>query len=313
MTGIINKFVGIVILNWNGVEDTIECVNSVLKSTYETYKIYIVDNGSIDNSVELFLNKYGTEDKVTVVSTGKNLGFSGGNNVGMRLAVDEGATYILLLNNDTEVDSQFLEPLIETLDKNKDIGVTTGKIYFYNTDKQIWFYGGLMDRDTAIGQAINWKEYDKGQINESRDIDYATGCVLMVKREVIQEIGYLDDDFFYLCEDAEYCFRVSDAGYRIVAVPGSIVWHKITKSLAGGEEAPIRLYFRARNQLLQVLKTKNKSHPYLCWLQLAYIDSKYLAKRILKGMPIKGTIYFIWGIVDFLRGRRGNIPMVNSK
>ena len=101
MTGIMNKFVGIVILNWNGVEDTIECVNSVLKSTYDTYKIYIVDNGSIDNSVELFSNIYGTEDKVTVVSTGKNLGFSGGNNVGMRLAVDEGATYILLLNNYT--------------------------------------------------------------------------------------------------------------------------------------------------------------------------------------------------------------------
>ncbi|MFK5951341.1 MAG: glycosyltransferase family 2 protein [Methylococcales bacterium] len=308
-----NKFVGIVILNWNGVKDTIECIDSVLQATYVNYKIYIIDNGSADNSVDILTKQYSTEDKVKVISTGKNLGFSGGNNVGMRLAMEEGSDYLLLLNNDTEVDPGFLEPMVDVLDNNSDIGVTSGKIYFYNTDKQVWFYGGLMDRDTAVGHAINWREYDTGQINKSRDVDYATGCALMVRREVVETVGYLDDDFFYLCEDAEYCFRVFDAGYRITVVPDSIVWHKVTASLAGGEEAPIRLYFRARNQLLQVLKTKNKKHPYLCWLKLAYLDVKYIVKRIVKGMPLKGTFYFIWGIADFLRGRRGNIPLVNGK
>jgi len=308
-----NPNLGIVILNWNGKEDTILCIHSVLNCTYTNFQIYVSDNGSTDGSVEDIQSTFSGEPRVEVIANNNNLGFSGGNNVGMHRAIQDGMEYILLLNNDTEVDPGFLEPLIQVLDKNRGIGISTGKIYFYDTPREIWFYGGKMDRDTAIGRAIGWKEQDTGQFDKPIDVDYATGCALMVRRDIVDKIGYLDDDFFYLCEDAEYCFRVADAGYRTVAVPDSVVWHKVTKSLEGGEEAPIRLYFRARNQLLQVLKTKNKAHPYLCWLQIAYLDSKYILKRILKGMPIKGTIYFIWGVVDFLRGRRGNIPMVNSK
>ena len=164
-----------------------------------------------------------------------------------------------------------------------------------------------MDRNSGLGGPVGGQVVDTGQLNHVVECDYATGCALMTSADVIRKIGYLDDDYFYLCEDADFCFRVADAGYRIVAIPESVLWHKVTASLAGGEDSPFRLYFRARNQMMLVAKNKKGFRLSIHGLMLLKYHLTYLARRTVKGMPLRGTLYYIWGLWDYCRGRKGNI------
>ncbi|TCV83438.1 glycosyltransferase family 2 protein [Sulfurirhabdus autotrophica] len=303
---------GVVVLNWNGKSDTLACLSSLFQCTYRHFYVYVVDNASSDGSVEAIREQFGDKHNLTVLESGGNLGFSGGNNVGMKQAVADGMRYVMLLNNDTEVDAAFLEPLVNTMESDSGVGVVTSKIYFAKPSNKLWFFGGFMDRNTGLGGPVGGQVEDVGQFNHLVECDYATGCALLTSAELIKKIGVLDDDYFYLCEDADFCFRVSDAGYRVVAVPESIVWHKVTASLAGGEESPFRLYFRARNQMMLVAKNKKDFRLIKHGLGLFGYHMVYLARRVAKGMPWRGTYYYIWGLWDFLLGRKGNISQRRS-
>lgn len=299
--------VGVVILNWNGKADTLACLESLFRCTYPAFHIYVVDNASSDGSVEAVRRQFGDKTNLTVVESGSNLGFAGGNNVGIHRAVEDGMRYVLLLNNDTEVDAGFLEPLVIAMEDDPGIGVVSGKIYFVEPSNKIWFFGGYMDRNTGVGGPVGGQVLDTGQLDHVVECDYATGCALMTSAEIIRKIGYLDDDYFYLCEDADLCFRIADAGYRIVALPNSVLWHKVSASLAGGEESPIRLYFRARNQMMLVSKNNKGFRFWQHGLFLLNFHLVYLARRVLKGMPLRGTRYYVWGLWDYFWGRTGNI------
>ena len=300
--------VGVVILNWNGKADTLACLESLFRCTYPSFHVYVADNASKDGSVEAVLQQFGDKPNLTVVESGGNLGFSGGNNVGIRRAMEDGMRYVILLNNDTEVDAGFLEPLVEAMEADPSIGVVTSKIYFIEPSNKIWFFGGYMDRNTGLGGPVGGQVLDTGQLDHVVECDYATGCALMTSADMIRKIGYLDDDYFYLCEDADFCFRVADAGYRIVALPKSVLWHKVSASLVGGEESPFRLYFRARNQMMLVSRNKKGFQFWKHGLFLLKFHLFYLARRVLKGMPLRGTLYYLWGLWDYFRGRTGNIP-----
>lgn len=300
--------VGVVILNWNGKADTLACLASLFRCTYPNFHAYVADNASKDGSVEAVRQQFGGKPNLTVVQSGGNLGFSGGNNVGIRRAMDDGMRYVILLNNDTEVDAGFLEPLVAAMEADPGIGVVTSKIYFIEPSNKIWFFGGYMDRNTGLGGPVGGQVLDTGQLDHVVECDYATGCALMTSAEIIRKIGYLDDDYFYLCEDADFCFRVADAGYRIAALPSSVLWHKVSASLVGGEESPFRLYFRSRNQMMLVSKNKKGFRFWKQGLFLLKFHITYLARRVLKGMPLRGTLYYLWGLWDYFRGRTGNIP-----
>jgi len=301
--------VGIVVLTWNGRDLTLGCLRSLLQCTYPSFRVYVVDNASEDGTLKAVEAERSGDPRVVAIQNGANLGFAGGNNVGMRRAVADGMDYVLLLNNDTEVEADFLEPLVATMEADLTVGVTTSMIYFHGTQGEIWSFGVRMDRNTGVGSAIGWRELDRGQYPEAIECDYATGCGLMVRREVVEKIGYLDPDYFYLTEDADFCFRAVDAGFRVVAIPTSIIWHKVTASLKGGEEAPVRLYFRARNRLLLLKKVQNKSHAYRGWFRVVGGEARYIARRIVRRRyRMKGTLYYLWGILDFLRGKVGPPP-----
>lgn len=304
--------IGVVVLNWNGKADTLACLSSLFRCTYPAFYVYVVDNASSDNSVEAVRGQFGDKPNLTVLESGGNLGFAGGNNVGIERAVADGMRYVMLLNNDTEVDAAFLEPLVNLMESDPSVGVVTSKIYFAEPANKIWFFGGFMDRNTGLGGPVGGQVEDIGQFNHIVDCDYATGCALMTRAEMIRKLGVLDDDYFYLCEDADFCFRVSDAGYRVVAVPESVLWHKVTASLVGGEESPFRLYFRARNQMMLVAKNKKEFRLIKHGLGLLLYHMMYLARRMVKGMPWQGTYYYLWGLWDFLLGRKGNIPQRRS-
>ena len=248
--------VTIIILNWNGKEDTIECLESLKHITYPNYEMLLVDNGSTDGSVECFREKY---PGIEIIETGENLGFAGGNNVGIRRAMDEEADYVLLLNNDTVVDPEFLGELVKVAESNISIGIVGPKIYYYDYGGRkdvIWFAGGKMLR--RIGQPFHdgLHKIDKGQYGKLKNVDFITGCALLVKKEVIDKIGLLDVDYFAYFEDLDYNIKVSKAGYSIVYSPKAKIWHK--GSSTSGFMSPTYIYFHTRNRIIFVKKNATK-------------------------------------------------------
>ncbi len=253
------KKISIVIVNWNGKNDTLACLSSLKKLKQDNFSvsIIVVDNGSTDNSVQsikdLFL-------EVQMLANSKNLGFSEGNNKGIRIALQDGADFIWILNNDTEVDPSALSHLY-TVCKKERVGIAGSKIYFspgreFHTErygrgdrgKVIWYAGGLIDWDNMYGSHRGVDEVDQGQFDTNEETPFVTGCSMLVKREVFEAIGLFDDKLFAYLEDLDFCLRAEKAGYQLLYASRSIVWHKNAGSSGVGSD--IHGYYMTRNRLL---------------------------------------------------------------
>lgn len=265
--------IAIIILNWNRPDLTIDTVESVLKINQKSfkYKILLVDNGSSDNSLEIFTQKYQKNNHIKVLTTNRNLGFVGGNNFGIRYSQKNNFDYVLLLNNDVLVDPDFLEILLKKSLNKFDISAP--KIYFapgfeFHQDryskkeigKVIWFAGGQIDWNNIYGSHIGVDQVDQGQFDQiSEDCDFLTGCCMLIKIEVFQKIGLLDDKFFMYLEDADFCQRAKRNNFKLAFIPFSKIWHiNAGSSKSGGD---LQQYFLTRNRLLfglryATLKTK---------------------------------------------------------
>ena len=197
--------ISIVILNWNGKNDTIPCLESVTKIDYPNYDIIVVDNGSNDDSVKEIKSKF---SEVVVLETGKNLGYAGGNNYGMRYALNNGADHILLLNNDTVVDPQLLNEFAIASENVKDGGIFSAKIYYYSHPERIWYAGA-----TWNNKILGFVHDGQGKIdaedkyNSIKKTDYASGCAFFIKREVLTKIGFFDERFFLIFEETDFCLQ----------------------------------------------------------------------------------------------------------
>lgn len=209
--------VAIIILNWNGFNDTVECLNSLKKITYPNYQIIVVDNGSDNNEYEKIKNKFG--DDVKLIKNNQNLGFTGGNNTAIEQILKENnSDYILLLNNDTVVKENFLNELINYAAINKSVGIFGPKIFYWQKNI-IQSMGGIIN--FYLGKVKNLKHYDKSQV-----IDYVPGCALLIKTAVIKKIGLLEEKYFAYWEEVDWCVRAKKAGYGVKVVPSAIIWHK---------------------------------------------------------------------------------------
>lgn len=225
----IDPRVSIVILNWNGLEDTLECLDSLKKITYTNYEVIVVDNGSQGNDGQVLEEKL--SDYVHLIQNDRNYGFPEGCNIGMRYALGRGADYILLLNNDTVVDPEFLTEMVRVAEADSSIGIVGSKIYYYYEPNRI----------QAVGGKIRWwlgdietygEEEDVGQYDTIAEYDYVFGTSFLIKKEVIQKISFLDPFFFFGLEEYDYCTRARRAGFKVVYVPDSKVWHKAGASKA---------------------------------------------------------------------------------
>lgn len=255
----IQKHIVVIILNWNGAPDTCACLTSLqeCKRVDIELSVVVVDNGSTDNSVEVIRRKF---PDVEVIETGKNLGFTGGNNIGIRRALEKDADFVWLLNNDTFVDTNALVSLVDAFAEDS-VGVAGSKIYFapgreYHHERYrekdrghvLWYAGGIIDWNNMYASHRGVDEVDKGQYGTAEETPFVTGCSMMVRREVFEKVGLLDEKFFAYLEDLDFCLRVKHMGYTLLYVPQSILWHNNAGSSGVGSK--LHQYYMTRNRLL---------------------------------------------------------------
>ena len=220
----------------------------------------VVDNGSTDDSLSLIKEAF---PQHLFVENEKNLGFSEGNNRGIDVALDRGASLLLLLNNDTIVAPNLLTELAKAAKKHPEVGVFGPTIYFYDEPATIWYAGGSVDPKSGRCYHVGCGQ-DKGPASPQLT-DYICGCALAVRAEVVREVGLMDPRYFLLWEEIDWCYRIREKGSSCMVLPHARVWHKVSASFAKGNRGPMWHYFYFRNQLLfhknhfpkrKVLKTK---------------------------------------------------------
>lgn len=237
-----DSLVYLIILNWNGLNDTLECLESVYAVDYPNFRVIVVDNGSIDDSCREVSSRY---PDAVLIRNGENLGFAEGNNVGIRFALKHGAEYIFLLNNDTVVDSQILKELCLASQELNDRAVLGAQIYYYSEPEKIWYAGAEWDSANSVFHHIK----DELCKNAVVMTDYACGCALFFSAGISEEIGFLESKYFLTFEETDWCYRAKRAGIDSYCVANAKVYHKISTSF-GGSASPLMSYFLTRNSLL---------------------------------------------------------------
>lgn len=248
--------VSIIILNWNGLEDTIECLESLKKIAYPNYEVIVVDNGSQGNEPQLLQEKFG--ECIHLIRNDKNYGYTGGNNIGIKYALTNFLPdYLLLLNNDVVVAPDFLTEMVGLAAGDDQIGLVGPKTYVYGTPDRlelVWY-----DVDMHKGRAFHVasREVDQGQYETAQEVNYIQGSCLLVREKVIQNVGLLDEEYFCYWDETDYCVRAREAGYKIVYAPRAKIWHKKSpcskpwyRTLSRRGQAkmpPYRIYFMTRN------------------------------------------------------------------
>lgn len=239
-----HPLVSIITLNYNQVALTCQLLESLRSITYPNVEIIVVDNASVDNPTDTIQECF---PEVQLICNKENLGFAGGNNVGIKAAKGE---YILMLNNDTEVMSDFLEPLVSTMEQNPNIGVCSPKIRFYYTKNYLQYAGSTAVNPYRVASyAIGYQEADKGQFDSSGGRTHlAHGAAMLVSGKAIEFAGLMEEEFFLYYEELDWCERIKRAGFEIHFVPQSLVFHK--ESMTVGKHSPLQLYYKTRNRLL---------------------------------------------------------------
>ena len=233
--------VSIITVNYNGEDVTCEMLESMRHVTYNNIEIIVVDNAS-PRDCSIIAQRF---PEVKLIRSQKNLGFAGGNNLGIREATGD---YILMLNNDTIVPASFLEPMVETFTNNKNVGIVSPKILFYYSEGLVQYAGtGKISTLTCRGNTNGYMQKDKGQFNYEAATELSHGACMMISREAIDKVGLLDETYFMFYEEYDYCERIKKAGFDIFYNGNSYILHK--QSVAIGKNSALKSYYMFRNRI----------------------------------------------------------------
>jgi len=286
--------VHIVILNWDGQEVLRECIDSIEKMEYTNYEIIVVDNGSSDGSQNMVRDVF---PSAHMIINKTNVGVAEGQNIGMRYAVNCGAEYILITNNDVTFDKRCLTELMEVAESDNRIGIIGPKIYYSEMPNKIWQAGRYLNwnKGTCI---IEGNEIDIGQYDEQKEVDFLG--VILIRKNVLEKIGLYQANFFAYWEDTDFCVRAHKAGFKIVYAPKAKIWHKVsytTKRIKGFFE-----YFSTRNRFW-FMKSHATNRQYLLFLSYFFGYHFWLlsASHILYHKDPNAFRSFLWGIIDGLK------------
>jgi GT2 family glycosyltransferase len=291
----------IIILNWNGIELTRECLRSLLNIKYLATKTIVVDNGSTDNSAVILNNEFPSVD---LIALEKNFGYAGGNNIGIDYALKKhNCDFVLLLNNDTIVDEAFLNEMVSASKQNSSVGAVVPKIYYFDRPETIWYAGGRFRKICGYGTHYGVLRKDSNNFSVPKYVTFGNGCALLISRKALEKVGNLDEQFFATCEDSDYSLRLRQAGFLIAYQPRAKVWHKVSITQREGFGEWFRHYITTRGIVL--LQRKHASIPLfilflICFTirWLGYQTLKFLIKRDFK------SLIGLWrGLLDGLRSR----------
>lgn len=255
-----NEFkLSIITINYNGLKDTCELIDSIPFNN--DMEVIVVDNASIQDEASVISEKY---SQVKVIRSPQNLGFAGGNNLGIKEAQGK---YILLINNDTYFKEYNIEPLIQRLESSDKIGMVCPKLRFDWGNNPIQFAGYTpLSNITVRNQAIGFGEEDKGQYDIAHSTPYAHGAAMLIKREAIEKVGLMPECFFLYYEELDWSMMFNRAGYEIWYDPACTVYHK--ESQTTGQNSPLRTYYITRNRLLLVKRNYKGISKYLSYIYL---------------------------------------------
>jgi hypothetical protein len=282
-----SKLVYIIILNWNGCRDAIECIESCQKLAYPAFRILVVDNGSTDGSPAIIRKRF---PDIGFIQNNANLGYAGGNNAGIEYALAQGAEYVWLLNNDSVVDSLALTELVNAVEAEPAAGMAGSLILYYDKPDLICFAGGF----------LNWQDgatlhLGKGECNVSKydtpiEVEFVSGCSILVSRGAVESVGMLNEDYFLYYEETDWCARALRVGLKNLCVPGSKVYHK--ESPSTGAITPDVLYYMMRNRLFFL----ERNGRQVKWLRRFVKDIRLLPFEIIKNRD-----YRLKRVVSFCR------------
>jgi GT2 family glycosyltransferase len=277
---------------------TAECLRSLEAMVGANFNTVVVDNGSTNRSVEFLREAF---PQIEIIANGTNLGFAGGCNVGMRRALREDAEYVLLVNNDTIVDPLLLQELLKEAEAHPKAGILSPKIYYFDPSDKIWWAGGTFNLWTGLSKHIDLKKTDTGRHDQPRNLDWATGCVMLVRTEALRETGLFDEQIFNTGEDVDLSLRMQAVGYTVRYVPTARLWHRESVDIRKNVGQHVRAFMGVRNLLWVMHKHARAYHWISFWpIFLGY----YLPKMIfisLSSGDRRSCISMLQGIVAFWR------------
>lgn len=291
-----------VILNTNRRDDTLACLDSLKRNSYSNHRIIVLDNRSTDGSVDAIREAH---PDVQIVGLEKNLGYAGNNNVGIELAIKQGADWVFVLNEDIVLDEECLAKLIEVGEGDPRIGILGPLVYHHDEPNVIQSAGGMLGEyweSIHLGK----DEEDQGQFTTPHPVEWISGCAILVRRDAIEQAGMLDGNYFIYWEETEWCIRVAQAGWKIVHVPQARIWHKGVQREY--QPKPSFTYYGTRNHLLTLAKHHAPLRVRLyTWMQILRTLTSWTVKPRWRHKREHRDA--MWkGILDYLRRRWGAMP-----
>lgn len=291
--------VAAIVLNYNGREVTLQALASLSAMDYPAYDLVVVDNGSTDGSYQAVARAF---PRVIQVRTEENLGPAGGANLGMRWALARGHDYLLILNNDIEVAPDFLMQLVEVAESAPDVGIVGPKGYYFWDRQRIWSAGGRLPFREAATKERGQGQIDRGQFDRDAEVDYVNGCAMLVRRRVVEEIGLWDPVFHLSVEDADFCMRAKQAGYRCFYAHRARLWHMVSTS-TGGYKAP-KTFQTGRSTAIFFRRYGSGWQKLKAWAWVAAALPPAFVRELVRGNA--GAV--VAKARGFLAGLRAEIP-----
>lgn len=297
-----NPLLFVIVLNNNRRDDTLACLHSLCQSDYKNKQVILLDNMSTDDSIEIVEK---THPDVQIIRLHENLGYAGNNNLGIRAALDQGAEWILVLNDDTVLDPACLSLLIEAGERDEQIGILGPMVYHFDEPHIIQSAGGTLGKywlSTHLGK----DEPDRGQFEAVHEVEWISGCAILVRRELIERIGMLDANYFLYWEETEWCIRATRAGWRIFHVPQAKLWHKGVQR--DYQPKPYVTYYVTRNRFFTLTRYQAPwSVRLIAFIQVLKTLVSWSVKP--KWSSRREHRDAMWrGLIDFLRNRWGPMP-----
>jgi len=285
------------ILNWNNAQETMEAVRSLLNDG-RTDQVVIIDNGSTDDSISQLRSEFTDHSSVEFILNSKNIGFAAGMNVGIRHSIKNGATHVLLLNDDAEITDGALTTMLEGFDEDYKVGIVGPRICYYQNKSSVWHGGGKINPLTGSVDNPERGKSVSELSKDSRNVGFLTGCVLLLSVEMIQDIGMLDESMTFYYEDVDICHRAIAEGYKIRFVPEAVAYHKISPSPAARVSA-FAMYHLARSRLIFISKFQSSVYLLYGLLLQLFVYTPYRLKQILCGSgDVRAFLRWLQGTYD---------------